>query len=228
MFSLTVDSSAAEVVKFFNDDSRRVRAIANAVNNLAKEIQQAEIRHLHQTFHVRGERKTFMDRQAAIISPFASAKRGDLWARIRVGQKDRLLLSKYEVGGTHEPVRGPGIAIPKIGTARATIAANITPDLLYKTLGLRARGKIAVGRNGTFAIENVGVFQRGKGEPLKKLYTFRPSSRLAPTLRFTASALAVVQQRWEPLLNAEIKIAVDYGMRHQTNAFHSFANESGD
>lgn len=230
MVSITakIDMRSLDQIAFLRNEERRQIALANVLNNTAKAIQKAEVEHLRATFHVRPERKTFVERQVAIISPFASAKKGVMHARIRVGDKPRLLLAKFEAGGVHEPVKGANVAVPVTGVARPSIAMNIRPEFLFPALALQKRKGTWQGQQKTFVISGKGVFQRVGGST-RKVYAFKPTTKVPPTLQFAKTALAVVAVVVPVFLKAEVDKAMNYALRGSGQFFQKmFANESGD
>ena len=97
---LQIDSTKL-ILRLRNGQRRLAYATVNAINNTAKRIQAAERRRVEKEFTVR--KKNFIQRQAAIIKPFANVKQGRPYAEISVGQKPRLLLSAFERGAERKP-----------------------------------------------------------------------------------------------------------------------------
>jgi hypothetical protein len=226
MFTLVLNSSAADVVAIMRDEKRRRWAIANAINKTALKIQEREVDQFRSRFIVRPERKTFMEKQVAIIKPFAKEAR--LEAHIRVGQKPRLLLSEFEAGGKHESSKGPGVAVPITGQARVTIQANITPELLYKALGMKKVVSQYRGKLRTWAIDGIGVFQRtGPGSDYHILYAFKSSTPLKARLGFTKLGEAVAMEVWNKAMSEEIAGSLDHALSKMFR-FNPMRDDSGD
>jgi hypothetical protein len=118
-----------------NGGRRMAYALVNALNNTAKNIQKTEREQVRSKLTVR--KRDFILRQIAIID-FASAPRRLYQARIRIGQKDRLLLSDLEAGGIRKPF-GPGrrVAVPLTGgAARPSFAQPVSATLRVTALRL--------------------------------------------------------------------------------------------
>ena len=226
-----IDTKSLDQIAFLRNPDRRLQALCNVINNTAKDIQKDEIKQFREKFRVRPERYKFMLRQIAIISPFASVKKGTFFARVRVGDKPRLLLSKFETGGRHESEKGPNVAIPVLRTARPTEAANIITELLYKQLKIK-NGK---GLLRTFVLPEVGVFQRF-GNPVKgkkwgnvrKLYVFKTSTPVPATLNWLRTAVGAVPDSVKKHADREIARAFNYALKDASSLIQSFADESGD
>lgn len=231
MFSLSVQSDALPLAAFLGDKDRRRIALANAINNTAKAVQKAERENLHRKFHVRPERKTWMERQAAIIKPFAKPSVGRYYAVISVGHKPRLLLEQFEKGGEHKSQKGPNVAVPT-RAARPSIDANITADLLYKQLRMKPVGKTWRGAQRTFAVKDLGIFQRvgphRKGRPwsgTRRVYIFKPSTRLDSRLAWMDLAMSVGRLT----MDAEIKKAMENSLKRELRSVYQlFTDETGD
>jgi hypothetical protein len=92
-------------------------ASVNAVNSTAKRVQAAEKEQVGRAFTLR-DKRSFIERQAAIIKPFASVPANRYFAQISVGQKPGLLLSSFEAGGARprtSPLPSKGVAVPVTG-----------------------------------------------------------------------------------------------------------------
>lgn len=199
---LRVDGS--ELIRKLEKGTRRLAfGTAAAINNTAKRIQRRERANVRRTFKVR--QKKFMERQAAIIKPFANAKQGRPYAEISVGRRPRLLLSIFERGGIREPFKGDRVAVPITGSpARPRFGDPVPEELRFKALKFRKTrpsgtftksgrqrrtkgGKgVRFGLNRTYLVPAIGVFQRGLGDAgeSKLLYIFTPPPRLRRELGF--------------------------------------------
>jgi hypothetical protein len=132
---------------------RLAYAAVGAINATARRIQDVERQHVETKLTVR--KREFVQRQIAIIKPFASVKKGLLYADVSIGQKDRLLLSLLEPGGTREPLPPPGqerplgknVGVPITGSARPSIGSSIPSDLTFKGLRIVKR-QVVTRRNG--------------------------------------------------------------------------------
>jgi hypothetical protein len=138
-FDLVVEVKAAAVLGLLRDGQKRVAyAIATSLNATVKTIQAEERASARRRFRIRKD--TFVMRQIAVISrgDFADARLGKFYARIHVGQKERLLLPEFEAGGTRKPFGGGRrVAVPRTGgAARPTFGEGVTPGLTVKGLRL--------------------------------------------------------------------------------------------
>jgi hypothetical protein len=207
--------------------ARNIRyATANAVNATAKRVQQEARRNVAEFFTLRDSTRQFMEKQAAVIKPFAKPTDPNPFADVAVGQAKRLLLSEFEEGAPRKPFT-PGaksVAVPITGSAaRPTFAARVPAALQLKNLRLKPQLNAAqrrefrqatkgvqgrsraqfiaankqllgiadapiAGKERTFVIRGVGVFQRTGAKDARLLYKYVPDGQLRPTLRFLATA----------------------------------------
>lgn len=181
-------------------EKRLAYAAVNALNFVAKKIQKAERERVEKRFTVR--RRDFIMREAAKIKPFASVTQARAFVEIAVGEKPRLLLSKFERGATRKPVM-PGatfVAEPVLGgPARPEKRSRVPRELFMSRLKFdrTATGKrrIGVTRTGTFLIEGVGIFQRVQGAASRMVYAFTRGKRLDKRLQFVRTGRRVAD-RW--------------------------------
>lgn len=181
-------------------------AVANGINDTAKTIQGETRTAVAEAFTLRGSKGEFLKRQAAIVKPFASAKSGRPFAEIAVGRKERLLLGQFERGGKREPFVGKRVAVPITGNpARPTFSSPVVANLRIKRLGLkpdpRRPGQL-IGRQNTYTVKDVGIFQRlGPGPRNSRLlYAFDSDVQLPKRVQFTA----LWRKRAEALLDDNI------------------------
>lgn len=175
-YTAEVDDSRL-VLKLRNGQKRLAFAVANGINNTAKAIQKIERDRIGRRFTVRGGNAQFLQRQAAIIRPFASATRNVPFAEISIGQRRRLLLSKFEERFRREPFKGRQLAVPVLGSpARPTRRSSVPESLRFTKLRLRKQKKAPArrrrgdpanqprkGLQRTYLVPGVGVFQRRSG-----------------------------------------------------------------
>jgi len=117
--------------KLKSGEKNLVYATVQGINETAKKIQEAERQRLGQIFKIR--KPSFIFQQAAIIKPFANVRQGRIYAEISVGQKPRLLLSKFEEGGVKTSEFGKNVAVPVTGTAVRPTAASAVPFKMFIT-----------------------------------------------------------------------------------------------
>lgn len=108
----------------------------NAVNKTALQVQEQQRKNVKSRFTLR--KPDFVLRQAAIVKPFASVGQGRPYAEVAVGQRDRLLLSEFEHGGTRKPFVGRNVAVPLTGSAaRPGFAAPVDGSMRMTALGFQ-------------------------------------------------------------------------------------------
>jgi hypothetical protein len=201
-----------------NAEKRMAFAVVNAINSTALKIQEAEKARVLEDFTVR--KKEFVLRQAAIIKPFASVGKAIPYAEIAVGQKDRLLLSQFEIGGERKPFKGKRVAVPIIGHAARPVFSQPVPKALQFTQlhftltrpkgvepaepGKRRRRTkkskgeaVRFGAQDTYLIPGIGVFQRKGHAASQLLYAFVAGEALPKKLAFVDVASATAR-RWFP------------------------------
>lgn len=210
--AFSVDVTNAEALRVLRKSETRIAySVANALNKNIKLVQQEEKLELRRRVTVR---TPFVERQIAIIDPFASASKRVMWTRIRVGQKPRLLLAQLETGGERRPFKGSRVAVPIPGGARPTQEASVPESLRFTKLrlrrmspgkGKRRKGKgPIVGEQGSFLIPKVGVFQR-RGATTRLLYSLtKPTLRIPTRLRYLETARRVTGRQFPLLLQREI------------------------
>ncbi len=189
---LQIDSTPL-VLRLRNGERRLAYAVVNAINNTAKRIQTAERQRVEEEFTIR--KKEFIQRQAAIIKPFASVRQGRAFAEIGVGQKPRLLLSAFERGEERKPFTSGAklVAEPVVGgPARPQFAEPVPPELRMARLRFdrtkTGRRRIGVTRTRTYLVPAVGIFQRIAQEATRAVYLFTKGKRVKPRLRFVQTA----------------------------------------
>lgn len=221
----------ALILRLQNGERRLGYAAVKAINNTLKKVQQAQRSRLHREFTVR--KVKFMERQIAIIKPWANVRHGRPYGEVSVGDKKRLLLERFESGGLRRPVKGKRVAVPVTGgPARPSFKHAVKTEFIFTRLRLRRPGKArgrtstsanlkpaAVGRKGqqrTFMLLSTakhplgGVFQRvGPGQDdIRMVYSFRPPMRLRARLRWLRTAKAVAAQWFTEYFEREATAAV--------------------
>lgn len=213
-----------------NGERRLAYAAVKAINATAKKIQEAQQARLRREFEVR--KRQFMERQVAIIKPFANVKQGRAFAEVAVGDRKRLLLERFETGGLREPFKGKRVAVPVTGgPARPDFKKSVPAAFMFTGLRLRrtkGRGKATrsvkfaqkagqwKGEHRTFILERTekhpegGVYQRiGPGrDDIRMVYSFAPPMRLRARLRWMRTAKAVADQWFHEFFEREAAQAV--------------------
>jgi hypothetical protein len=158
--------TAQLLLRLKHGEKRLAYAVVNAINKTALRIQEAERERVSRAFIVR--KRDFIMREAAIVKPFASVKQTRQYAEIAVGDKQRLLLAKFEKGAERKPFT-PGaksVAVPLLGRpARPSIANPVPPAFRFSGMKLRAfyKGKrLTTRRRGrkTSAVDLHGEYGR--------------------------------------------------------------------
>lgn len=174
---------------------------AQAINKVAQEIQNEERVNLDRKFKLR--RAGFMYRLIKIVT-FASANQGRPYAEIAIdASKARVLLSSFEEGGDKTSSVGQNVAVPITGeAARPTFSDPVPQAFTFKGLSFQKvitkEGKVEWhGKNRTFIIPGVGVFQRVSTTVTKLIYSFKKRVHLDSRLDFVAIAKRVWEERFE-------------------------------
>lgn len=189
MFKVMIDTKGLEQKLKRLSPRALAYAATNATNDAAKRLQ-IELQHdARQQFTVRSE---FVIRQAAVINPFASVKQARPYAEIGVGigrvKPKRLFLAQYEKGGPRAEVAGSAKAAVPVpgGPARPSFRSKVPEQFRYRSLALRRMRGQRKGRQRTFVIPELGVFQRtgpGKAD-IRAVYAFTQDQRLPDRMRF--------------------------------------------
>lgn len=145
---LTVDIKDASALLVLRGGGKRMAyAVVNALNGTIKAAQREEQANVARKFTVR--KNEFVRRQAAVIkqeakgSGFASVGTNRYEARMQVGQKQRLLLSAFEEGGSRRSAmvatgfvpKGRREAVPKVGgPARPSKSASVPDAFTFQKL----------------------------------------------------------------------------------------------
>lgn len=228
-FDLRVSVDAAEPLRLLRNAEKRIDyAIVNALRGAALAVQKAERAHVAAAFTVR--KPAFILRQVAVINPWPSVAGKRFYVRISVGQKERLMLSEYERGASRSGQKAlheagqPGVGVPVLGSAARPAQGAIIPMALWIShLGLeragggligevgskgmrqhRARAAVVRGRQRTYLIPNVGIFQRTGPGTTVMLYGFKPEVALPPRLEFHPIAVRVALSTFPMLLRGEV------------------------
>lgn len=205
------------VDKTYKAQKNLAYSVVQGINATAKMVQEAQRQELGQHFTLRtAKTKTFMERQAAVIKPFASVKQGRLFAEVAVGQRPKLLLAGFETGAKRQPMKGSVIAQPVVGgPARPNFNEPVATAFTFRSLALKAvrdkNGKKQYkGRHDTFTIAGRGVFQRlGPGrDAVQLVYRYDKEQQLPAKLNWMKTARDIAE-RWldENITRAFLKSA---------------------
>jgi len=227
--NVSIDSTRL-LSRLKNSETRIAFAVVNALNATAKKIQENERARLLRDFTVRDKSpSSFLMRQGAKITTFASVGRAVPYVEIAIEQKGRLLLPLFESGGARPALKGKEIAIPIPGSPARPAFAQPVPDAFQfaqlhfaKTrplgspaqFGRRKRSKkssgeaVRFGAQRTFLIPNVGVFQRTSRGKSELLYAFVSHETLPKKAGFVDVAEATIAQWWPAYIDKEIADAL--------------------
>ena len=210
--NLQIDSTKL-ILRLRNGQRRLAYATVNAINNTAKRIQAAERQRVEREFTVR--KKNFIQRQAAVIKPFANVKQGRPYAEISVGQKPRLLLSAFERGAVRKPSTPSArhVAEPVIGgPARPRFNQPVTPELRLRRLRFdrtkTGRRRAGVTRTKTYLVPQVGIFQRTGPATSRLVYAFTRGKKLKPRLHFVETARKEADRWFREEMEKEVLNAI--------------------
>ena len=186
-------------------------AVSDGINETSKLIQKVERERASRTLNVRQQQ--FINRQIAIIKPFASPKKGVMYSELSVGQRTGLLLGKLEDGGYKTPLRGRSVAVPRTGgAARRTMRQPIDPGLTWKAMNMQKHttktGKTQwKGNNRTFIIGRSGVFQRVGSDKndINLIYSFEENPHLRGILGFRRTANGVGNEWLDRNISAQLR-----------------------
>lgn len=190
------------VDKTLKAQKRLVFSVTDGINATAKQIQQEAQSGITKKFKVRkANSKNVLEKQSAIIKPFAKVSEGRLYAEISIGHKPNLLLSGYEDGVKREPAKGSVIAQPVVGnSARKSFSDPILPQFYFRAMALKAKTingeKKYFGKNGIFTVKGMGVFRRfGSGRrDVELLYHYATDQKLPKKLGWRQAAQAVADK----------------------------------
>lgn len=222
-FGLKVDVSQL-VGRVRNAPKRIAFAVVNAINATLRLAQRALVLRAEDIFILRPRGRRFIERNVAVIKPFASVGQGRAFGEISVGQKKGLLLPGFEKGGPRRPFVGTrAVAVPV--AARPSQTANVPESLYISRLGLRKQKSVGrlrrsaggirggrpglEGRLGTYSIPGVGIFQR-IGGVVRMLYVFVRNVRIKPVLRFVETVRAISDRNFAKFMREEVRKALAF------------------
>ena len=188
-------------------------AANNALTRTAKEMVDAGQKELAADLQIR---KRFILQRVKILQ---YSRVNNLTAIVGVDQKVQgspLLLGFLEEGGEKTPTKGAELAIPLTGESpRPTFPQPVKTSLLYPNLQFQDRR----GRQRTFIIPGVGIFQRVQsyagrvlrglgrtGEGLDNtvlIYAFKPGAKLPPHTHLRQAMIEVIGERFSPIFTQE-------------------------
>src|SRR3972149_4045742 len=199
------DSSALKT-RTARETKRLAFNTAQALNTTAKETQLEERANLDRKFTIR--RSAFMYRLIKIFQ-FANARQGRPFVLLGVDRsKKRVLLPFFQPGAERPAAVGRSVAVPLTGgPARPRFRDPVAKRFRFTALHLRKRKSIAGassqfrGKEGTFVMRGIGVFQR-IGEQVRAVYLFVRRPQLDKRLDFFGVARRVFNKAFERNLRA--------------------------
>lgn len=226
---IKIDVNTDDVVRLTGEALRQMPyALNNAITRTATEA--AEAARAEAAAHLQ-IRKQFLLRRIRILHYSRAA---NLTAVIGVDenvQGSPLIIGFLEEGqsGEKKGSLGAGVAVPLTGSpARPSFPESVTPRLFYKRLQMERHvtesGAIQwKGKQRTFVIPGVGVFQRVGGRKRKRgkkfagrggvqleaktgttlLYRFEPSAPLTTHVALRRAMIAIIEKRFAPIFNEE-------------------------
>jgi hypothetical protein len=199
---ISVDIDTEQVVKLTAAVLRQLPYATNsAITRTAKEAVDAGQKEVAASLTIR---KRFILNRIKILQ---YSRVSNLTAIVGIDTKVQgspLILSFLEEGGEKQPQLGSEIAVPLTGeAARPTFQDLIPGSLKYKALRIDQ----LKGRQRTYVIPNVGVFQRiAKGDSPSAtvlIYSFKSSARLPQHIAVRAAFLKVIGERFDAIFTEE-------------------------
>lgn len=217
---ITVDTREIEVA-LRKAPREFTRAIRNALNDTARDVQRAEQASLGRSFDLRRQK---FNEQRIKVAPEDKATHTRLESAVRVDPLGGSLLGKYEEGDDREPRDSKTMPVPlprivdkgghvKKGFTFASFApfeeqgpASKLKRVKGKLVSAKlvTRGGQKVGRRGTFITRSTKGFaivvqrvSRGTDKGLRVLFTFLERVDLKPQLGFVKRAKAVAPGAWQ-------------------------------
>lgn len=202
MYKLEIDSDS--VVRLTQQVLRQLPYAANnAITRTSKEAVDAGQKEVAADLQLR---KRFILNRIRILQ---YSRVGNLEAVIGVDDRVQgapLILGFLEEGGTKEPTRGGGIAIPLTGeAARPTFPDPVKTSLRYSNLNFQNRR----GKKRTFIVPNVGVFERvasgDSPDATVLIYSFQPSAPIRKEINLREVLLQVIGDRFAAIFSEEFE-----------------------
>jgi hypothetical protein len=211
-----------------------VYIIANALNATILDCQKAEFANFRSRFMVRKPDFFFgtKARPGGAVGKVrrASAKKEVMQASVRTADfsgttgKRRVIVAGMETGQFKTPNAGAkNVAVPLTGTpSRPSFSQSVPADftitgLTFRKPGSRSKkstGRFALrGRQRTFLIPNVGVFQRTGAGSDRALYLFKRRVKLPAKLHFVSTAQSIAQEKFPRYVRDGLTEAMLHNMK---------------
>lgn len=210
MLNVKVETNAPEVAAWM----RRVYrdqipfATSRAINATALSFQDKQRKGIQERFTIRRDWVL----RGVKINREDFARKNKLEAIVRIDPA-RDFLVKFEQGGTKHPT-GSRLAIPD--EVRRTKSGVVSRVLRPRALDFEAVGEGRyVGAKKTFMLRKPGgrgvIFQffgRRRNRKTRTLYTFAPSAKIDPILRFEQTASETIRREFEEHFSREFDRAI--------------------
>ncbi|MGH9716419.1 MAG: hypothetical protein ACRD4R_06800 [Candidatus Acidiferrales bacterium] len=219
-----------DLIRLTSEMLRQAPYAANTA--ITRTAQEAAIAAQHEAETHLQIRKQFLLKRIRVLQ---YSRVGNLTAVIGVDENVKgspLILGFLEEGqsGEKKSLSGPDVAIPLTGSpARPSFAQKVTPKLLYKRLSMERHTTAGgatqwKGKQRTFVIPGVGIFQRVGRAPKSKrrdkafiaggraleessstvmLYRFKPSAHLGTHVRLRDAMIEVIDERFAAIFTEE-------------------------
>jgi hypothetical protein len=201
---IKIDTKELEA-KTLRESKRLAYSAVQGLNKTATDIQTAQRVNLDRKFTLR--KAGFIYRLIKVA--FASVGKDVPFAEVYVDPtKQRVLLGLFEDGGTRDAAKGQNVAVPITGeAARPSFGSLVVDAFTFTKLRFKPRdGKhggqtVYEGKQGTFLIPGVGVFQRIGQKATELIYAFKKPMKLDKRLEFTKTAEQVFKDKFEKNFN---------------------------
>jgi hypothetical protein len=206
MFKFNLQINGQNAIRALGASAKAIKFCSvDGINDTAEGLQKYQQKRLTKVFTVKSPKsKAFLEKNIAVIKPFAKLNSKIPFAEVSTSYKERLLLNLFETGGVQTPKIGKNVAVPLVGQGKARPSKNspvanafyISKMNLQKYKGqvqskilasVDKKGKLKTKTKGFFVIPNVGIFQR-KGGKMVEVYTFRKRVKIKRMLDWQRSS----------------------------------------
>jgi hypothetical protein len=201
---IQIDTKELEA-KTLREAKRLAFSAVQAINKTATDVQTAQRVNLDRRFTIR--KAGFMYRLIKVA--FASVGKDVPFAEIYVDPtKTRVLLGLFEDGGTRDAAKGAKVAVPITGeAARPSFGSLVLDAFTFTKLRFKPRDgnhggqTVYEGKQNTFLIPGVGVFQRIGQKATELIYAFKRPMKMDKRLGFTDTAEKVFSEKFQKNFN---------------------------
>jgi hypothetical protein len=201
---IKIDTKELEA-KTLREAKRLAYSAVQGLNKTATDIQTAQRVNLDRKFTIR--KAGFMYRLIKVA--FASVGKEVPFAEVYVDPtKTRVLLGLFEDGGTRDAAKGQNVAVPITGeAARPSFGSLVIDAFTFTKLRFKPRDgshggqTVYEGKQNTFLIPGVGVFQRIGQKATQLIYAFKRPMKMDKRLGFTDTAEKTFNEKFEKNFN---------------------------